>query len=126
MEMRRKRLLWIKDERPRGTQFLTYADYKNAKRYFRKQLNNAKYQYEQEQLNELERAAELDVGKFYRIVILHKKGQIQDISELKVDGDIIRDPDLIRDAWCEHFKILSTEIPDINFNESFAAELETQ
>jgi len=122
-EMRRKRLLWIKDERPRGTQFLTYAEYKNAKRYFRKQLNDAKYQYEQEQLNELERAAELDVGKFYRIVRLHKKGQRQDIYELKVEGEIIRDPDLIRDAWCQHFKLLSTEIPDINFNDSFAAEI---
>ena len=51
------------------------------------------------------------------------KGKSQDISELQLEGEIIRKTDLIRDEQRQHFKHLRTGITVIHFNDSFAAEI---
>ena len=66
--MRKKRNEWINEGLPRGIQHSTYKYYKQAKRIFKKELDLARSDYEQQQFQNLAHTAEVDIGAFYKIV----------------------------------------------------------
>lgn len=108
-EMRRKRREWISNGRPRGWVYLSYANYKKAKKLFAKELLKAKETYDREQFSELEKASELDISTFYKF--LRKKRYKHECTfEIESNGIIVRDLDSIRELWANHFSKLS--LPD--------------
>ena len=115
---RQKRNTWILDGRPRGMQYASYRDYKRAKREFTNALKRAQRQFEQEEFIRLKETAELDLGLFYRSLKRRNKKSWTS-NELRVDGKIVRDPDIIRHAWYEHYKGLAQIKQDPSFDVEF-------
>ena len=99
-------------------QYASYRDYKRAKREFTNALKRAQRQFEQEEFIRLKETAELDLGLFYRSLKRRNKKSWTS-NELRVDGKIVRDPDIIRHAWYEHYKGLAQIKQDPSFDVEF-------
>ncbi|XP_060074851.1 uncharacterized protein LOC132554540 [Ylistrum balloti] len=104
--MREKRLIWLGEGKPRGSQSQSYCEYKRCKRNFRNELSRAREEYEQRQFQELQAAAEMDSGTFYRTIRARKLNR-HESSEIRINGEISRDPDINRNAWTSHYSKLA-------------------
>ena len=65
--MRYKRRVWIESGRPRGNDYTSYSEYKEAKRQFRKLHRNCSYNYLQEINRNIDAAADIDSPYFWRL-----------------------------------------------------------
>lgn len=119
---RQKRNIWIREGRPRGMQYVSYKEYKQAKRDFTNALKQAQRQYEQEEFIRLQETAELDIGLFYRSLKQRNKKSWTP-HELRVNDKIVRDPDIIRHAWYEYYKNLAQIKQDISFDAEFTSSI---
>ncbi|XP_069134377.1 uncharacterized protein [Argopecten irradians] len=125
--MRHLRSVWIDEGRPRGHAHKTYSEYKGTKKLFRNELNLAREQYEREQFEKLESLAELDIGTFYKAIRTKRSINKHSSSyELLVDGQIIRDSDILREAWYEHFRGLSSPLNETHFDNLFKKQIESE
>jgi uncharacterized protein YdiU (UPF0061 family) len=102
----------------------SYREYKAAKREFANALAEARNQYELEQLDQLQKTAEMDMGSFFRAIKTRNKKSWKP-QEMRINGVIIRDPDTIRSAWYEHYKTLAEKTEDRLFDTNFETEVET-
>ncbi|XP_069114366.1 uncharacterized protein [Argopecten irradians] len=123
--MRERRVVWIQDGRPRGSQFQSYRDYKRCKRDFRRELDQARHEYEQSEFQSLQQAAEIDSGTFYRAVRARKITR-RETSEIKVNGEISRDPDINRAAWTAHYSELAQFSTKPIFDETHKLYIESE
>ncbi|CAH1791446.1 unnamed protein product, partial [Owenia fusiformis] len=127
--MKQARTIWIRDGSPRGLAFDSFRNYKLQKRAFTRQLKRLKFEYDQKQLKDLQDAAEVDSALFYRLVKNHNghsKCNLNIGHELLVDGIMIRDPDLIRGAWVDHYERLGKESNHHHFDNNFHDYIENQ
>jgi hypothetical protein len=109
--------------KPRGMEFNLYREYKAGKRDFANALAEARKQYELEQLDQVQKTAEMDMGSFYRAIKTRNKKSWKP-QEMRISGVIIRDPDTIRSAWYENFKTLAEKTEDPLFDTNFETEVE--
>ena len=65
--MRYKRRVWIESGRPRGNDYTSYSEYKEAKRQFRKLHRNCSCNYLQEINRNIDAAADIDSPYFWRL-----------------------------------------------------------
>ena len=66
--MRNKRTLWILENRPRGECFVSYSQYKEAKRLFRQYHRKCAENYLRSLNEEVDRAAGVSSEYFWKLV----------------------------------------------------------
>jgi exonuclease III len=102
-----KRHIWVLDGRPRGHQFSSFKEYKDAKRKFRCKMRQLTRNYEMESWMEIEDAAELDQRKFWSLIRC-KRSKSHPGVELDTGNAICRSTAEMLHAWSEHFTTLYT------------------
>ena len=101
---------WISSGRPRGCSHSTYNDYKQAKRLFRSQHRVCAENYLNEINTEIDQAAEVDSGLFWKKVNSRRQqSQTHAGSELRFGGKVCRDPEDIVSEWGCYFQKLYSE-----------------
>jgi hypothetical protein len=98
---RQKKKIWLEEGQPRGLESESYRNYKQAKRDFTNAIRTAQRQYEPEQIEHLQELAEIDIGLFVRALKRRNKKSWTS-HELRINGEIVRDTDTIRNVWYEH------------------------
>ena len=108
--MRNKRTAWIVSGRPRGSEFSSYREYKEAKRCFRAYHRNSSLKYLQKVNSDIDSASGVDSPLFWRL-FNRKRRQVNSnvSSEIKFDEVVIRDPELICHEWGRHFASLYSD-----------------
>ncbi len=126
--MRLSRIEWINDRRPRGAAYASYVKYKEAKRVFRRKMRELSCKAEREFYVEIEQAASVDQNQFWKLVNTRRKNRGNCTYELKVDGEIYRNPDDILQSWVEYFTSLysKTSDNDEKFNKDFFIQIEEE
>lgn len=102
-EMRVKRRAWINEGRPRGPESMSFSNYKEAKRRFRKKLRNLAYQTEVDLWNEIEKSAEIDHNKFWNLIKMKRSKRNKKCKALRINGIVYRKVDEVAEAWRAHF-----------------------
>ena len=118
--MRTKRVAWIKDGKPRGHQFKSYSEYKQSKCTFRSYHRLRVKAFMREQNDEIDRAAGIDSGLFWRLFNARKNDKIlKEGGEINFDGTIHRNPREITNAWGSHFQSLYSDSEHQSYDNSF-------
>ena len=80
-----------------------------AKKHFRSELKKNGKQYEDEQIAQAVKAAEVDRGQFWKLVKKSRRGSGNKIAAIKdIYGKVISDIHGILGVWKDHFKKLYT------------------
>ena len=85
-------------------------------------MENAQKQYQNEQFQELNEHAEIDIGLFYRTIREQRRRETR-ASELRVDGEVTRDTDRILKAWTDHYSTLAKPTMKPHFDETFKSSV---
>ena len=125
--MRTKRITWLREGRPRGHEFISYVEYKYAKRDFRKKMRELAFKDEQQFYEEIEQASSIDQNNFWRLINSKRKKKGSCVYELKVNDKIYRHPVDILESWEEHFTNLYSETDASDqFDQTFKEEIERE
>ena len=125
---------WVKGNRPREEGNHLRVAYKQAKRLFSCELKRLSKGYENEQVAQVIKAAEVDRGHFWRLVKKSRGGSNGRIASIKnASGKVVSDIDSILDVWkCQfeklytpktseefdqaHFETVSQKVKELNKN----------
>ncbi|CAG2187531.1 unnamed protein product [Mytilus edulis] len=104
----------------RNNDNIFYKQYKDKKREFRKHKRNAERLWESEKFADVQKAAEMDIGQFYRVVRKHRQ-QKSPATCLNYDGNTATNNGDICKLWSTYFSDLYTpnEHENDNFDQSF-------
>ena len=98
--MRATRRDWICSGRPRDSTNTHYIKYKDAKRQFRHYHRHCAAQYLRKLNEEIDSAAELDSGHFWKLINKRKnRNGVSKCTEMKFGDITYRDPELIAKQW---------------------------
>jgi hypothetical protein len=90
-EANRKFIIWAKDGRPRGRHNQTYAEYKEAKRLFRREQRRCIQEYSLREYANMSSTLEQDQNRFWKLLNLTKKNKRSDVS-LEIGDETVHDP----------------------------------
>ena len=111
--MKEKRRLWCREGRPRDITNLFYIEYKNAKRDFKRLHNYHVNQYLRQLDHEIDKTAEADSEKFWKIVNSRKNStKCSSGAGIKFNDTIYRDKQDLTEQWGLYFKDLYS--PSVN------------
>lgn len=99
--------LWLNAGKPRGRDHQTFADYKEAKRLFRKEQRCCAAEFAAKEYEELASADEQNYDRFWSLINLRKRHK-QSVPILEVDGQIFDKPRNIAEKWADYFEKLHT------------------
>ena len=100
---------WIKGGCPRCRGNRLWVNYKETKKQFRKELKVLGRQYEDDEISNAVRAAEVDRGQFWKLVKKARKGAGSKIASIKnKSGKVVSDLNSILNVWKNHFQNLYT------------------
>ena len=106
--------LWIREGKPRGRDNITFHDYKEAKRLFRKEQRYCIKEYESKEYEEIVKDHEVDYERFWRL-INRRKQCTKNAPILEVNNEIYDNPKDIAEKWANYFENLHTpELDDEN------------
>ncbi|MEW8547363.1 MAG: reverse transcriptase family protein, partial [Candidatus Thiodiazotropha sp.] len=115
--MRDKCKVWILNNKPRGYSSISYREYKDAKRIFRQYHRKCAENYLKALNEEIDHAAELDSQYFWKLVNMRRKSSSTNIgAEIRFDGNISRDPQVICAEWGKYFSCLYTAVNSEQFD----------
>ncbi|CAC5407011.1 unnamed protein product [Mytilus coruscus] len=118
-EQRNARRKWINNNKTREKTDLSYVEYKNKKREFRKRKRIAENLWQEEKFEDIKLAAEMDIGEFYqRVRRMRKSGP--STTKLSYNGTEATTDSSICELWGEYFRDLYSEQPTECFNETFS------
>ncbi|CAG2187538.1 unnamed protein product [Mytilus edulis] len=119
-EQRQARKTWLSMGQTRNNDNIFYKQYKDKKREFRKHKRNAERLWESEKFADVQKAAEMDIGQFYRVVRKHRQ-QKSPATCLNYDGNTATTNGDICKLWSTYFSDLYTpnEHENDNFDQSF-------
>lgn len=115
----KSRRIWIENGKPRGTRFESFANYKNAKREFRKAQRRAIYTDEIKRFENLENLHDHDRSLFYRQISKSSSRRSPCGSVLMENGVRITDPREVLNIWKEHYQDLYKPKDNQGFDDSF-------
>ena len=125
--MREKRRNWISNGRPKGCNNSSYNDYKQSKRLFRSQHRVCADNYLIEINAEIDQAAEVDSGFFWKKVNSRRQqSQTHAGSELRFDDKVCRDPEDIVSGWGCYFQKLYSESTSPMFDPIFKNDVDVK
>ena len=103
--MRTKRSIWISENRPRGNSFISYKEYKDAKRIFRQYHRRCAQNHLKTLNDEIDKATGLDSRYFWKLVNARRnKSNVG--AEIKFHGQIFRDSQELCNQWRHYFSEL--------------------
>ncbi|CAG2187094.1 unnamed protein product [Mytilus edulis] len=109
-EQRNARRKWINNNKTREKTDLSYIEYKNKKREFRKRKRIAEKLWQEEKFEDIKLAAEMDIGEFYqRVRRMRKSGP--STTKLSYNGTEATNDSSICELWGEYFRDLYSEQP---------------
>ncbi|MCG8044308.1 MAG: reverse transcriptase family protein, partial [Candidatus Thiodiazotropha endolucinida] len=115
--MLEKRKSWVLDDRPRGSSYISYREYKNAKRVFRQYHRVCSENYIKTLNEEIDKAAGLDSGYFWNLVNKRRTKSSCNIgAEVRFSGRVYRDSQQICDQWKQYFHQLYSSTECDNFD----------
>ena len=116
---------WVINNRPRGNHPL-FTAYKECKKQFRCEQKQAVYEYEINNMNELQQSQELN-HRYFWYLVNKSKSKSNSIAPLKLDtGETITKCEDIREAWRVYFKSLYTPNETNNYDQSFKETIESR
>lgn len=122
-----KRHTWINDGKPRGNEFNSYREYKNAKRMFRKAHRRKVQTYISNQFEEIDKYATVDSTLFWKSINRRKKKSKTAVgNEMIFNNNTFRDPKQINDNWAEYFKTLYSPSVDEQFDTTHKAKINNE
>ena len=101
-----KRRTWITDGRPRGMQHESYAEYKRAKFNFRSTQQKAIYEFENQQLINIDESSEHDIRLFWRLINAKNGKRSNHCFELNYNEYKAETPQNIANTFASYFKDL--------------------
>ncbi|VDI78227.1 Hypothetical predicted protein [Mytilus galloprovincialis] len=107
-EQRNARRKWVNNNKTREKTDLSYIEYKNKKREFRKRKRIA------EKFEAIKLAAEMDIGEFYQRVRRMRKSGLS-TTKLSYNGTEATNDSSICELWGGYFRDLYSEQPIIMF-----------
>ena len=126
--MKRQKILtyqvWVREGRPREPTDDFYIRYKAAKKAFCKHLVRCARRYENEEILEAVRLAEVNKNSFWRL--LQKCRGISNHKSLSIkrlDGVIVHDIDEVLEVWRTHFTTLGEEGTSPTFDQNHYEEV---
>ncbi|KAK3105405.1 hypothetical protein FSP39_024486 [Pinctada imbricata] len=122
---RRMRGIWLSEGRPRVMHFVSYFNYKRAKRNFRNALNIAYENHMRDVYRDIDEAAKCDVRLFWRLVKGRKPRTSRTYPEV-IDkiGKSCTDPENVAEAFALHFENIYTPSGDDMFDDNFETCIE--
>jgi hypothetical protein len=126
-QMRMARYKWLNNGRPRDHLNQSYIHYKNCKRNFRRYHRKCSENYLKHLNEELDNAAEVDSGFFWKAVNRRKNKFIENkCLEMRFNGVTYRDPKDIAFKWGEYFCDLYSDIDRPCYDSNFRIEIDDQ
>ena len=104
-EVNRKYIKWTKDGRPRGRHNQTYAEYKEAKRLFRREQRRCIQEYSMREYANMSSTLEQDQNRFWKLLNLTKKNKRSDVN-LEIGDEMVHDQHKITGLWANYFEDL--------------------
>ena len=90
--MRSKRQVWILDGKPRSSIYVSYKEYKNAKKQFRKLHRQCANRYLKLRDEEIDKDADVDSDYFWKLINSRKDKNInRNTAEMVFNGVCFRD-----------------------------------
>ena len=124
--MRKARHQWVMYGRPRDTLNVHYTEYKNCKREFRRYHRICSVNYLKHLNEELDSAAELDSGYFWKTINARKNRRHEGKSfEMKFNGITYRDPKDIAYNWGNYFSVLYSDVDNAFYDSDFRAHVDS-
>ena len=122
--MRVNRRDWIRFGRPRDISNTYYVRYKDAKRKFRHYHRHCAEQYLRKLNDEIDTAAELDSGHFWKLINKRKnRNGVSNCTEMKFNDIMYRDPELIAKHWGRYYSDLYKDTNCHTFDSQFHEEV---
>ncbi|XP_053398165.1 uncharacterized protein LOC128556626 [Mercenaria mercenaria] len=119
-QMKSFRESWCRDGRPRNEASISYANYKNSKRVFRRMHRICIENYLTSIDQELDKTAEIDSDQFWKLVRHRKKkSQSKMSSGIKFHDTVVRDREQLTEQWGLYFKSLYSPAESQNFDEQW-------
>ncbi|MFI0416588.1 MAG: hypothetical protein ACH255_20920, partial [Candidatus Thiodiazotropha sp.] len=98
-----KRRVWIENGKLRGMQHVSYAEYKREKSKFRKVQRNAIFEFENQQLIDINESSEHDIRLFWRLINMKKNKKANNCTEISYHGHTAKNPEGIANVFAEYF-----------------------
>ena len=108
------RRIWIQQGRPRGYEYPSYKNYKEAKPIFAKALSKAVSTYEQSKYDDIGSYHDMDIKAFWKYV--RKRKDIDDnMVVMRDDNNTYETPESQLDMWKKHYKrILNVDTVELD------------
>ena len=120
--MTSKRAAWITDGKHRNIGCESYKEYKAAKKEFRRCHRKCVNKYLQDQIEEIDKAAEVDSPLFWRLInARRKKSNIRPGAELLFNGRQCNTSAEINEGWAKYFADLYSPSQAAHFDDEFSA-----
>ena len=123
--MRALRLDWLRNGKPRA-ESLSFTRYKAAKHTFQRVFRQAKFKWECEENENIEKSAEVDHKKFWSLVNLKRKAPHTKHYAMKFDGKECANTSDILKGWESYFTQLYSPLEDKEFDKRFKKSVESK
>lgn len=120
---------WKRNGQPRDEKNRYWLEYKEAKRLFRQEQRRAACLQGIKHVENLRKYGDLDQRRFWQIVRkkTKKRGSCSLVQPLVgANGDILTDPDDIREGWRSYYEKLYTPLDLPSFDNNFKQQVEAQ
>lgn len=84
-------------------QHVSYAEHKRAKSKFRQAQRNAIYEFENQQLIDINESSEHDIRLFWRLINMKKSKKTSNCTEISYNGHNAKNPERIANVFAEYF-----------------------
>ncbi|MES9879758.1 MAG: reverse transcriptase family protein [Sedimenticola sp.] len=122
--MKNLRMQWISDGRPRGDNYPSYVNYKEAKRSFRNLHRRQVDNYLTNINSEIDASAEFDRNYFWRLVNARRnKSCASPGVEMMFDNEITREPSTITEGWGQYFQKLYEPSNEAHYSTNFKSQI---
>ena len=126
-QSRSKRRAWIADGRPRGREFTSYTNYKQAKRSFINAQQEASEEYINKAYRDIDEAAGCDIRLFWKLISKRKKKCPNRCEGLTINHKTYEAPNDIAEAFGSYFECLfSPDDNDLRFDDAFKQTVEQE
>ena len=111
--------IWVDADRPRNSDDPLFLQYKISKKNFAKALRAVRKAYENDQILEAVRCAELDRNKFWKILQKTRSGIPNSASSIeRQDGKVVHDIEEVLNVWKVHFEKLGVPKQSPRFDDA--------
>ena len=111
---------WVADGRPREPDNVLYQKYKSDKKIFHRYIKNVSKKYENDEILEAVRTAELDHNTFWKMISKARRSQIKGVSAIRRSEEkAVHELHEVLNVWVDHFTKIGKPKEADYFDERF-------